>query len=393
MMDFIRSNLKKLYFIFIVLIITLFSILIYFHIFTTINEFRTDQDDLILSIIDIKGRLSITESPHFASNRTCATCHSDAIIVDCRTCHPNPPLFVNITEDFPHHEPTGAPGSLNCTASDCHDGTTDVRYINTPIGTTEYCDQCHAAGGSHTIHVTVNNRGPEIPITCTGCHGAYTPPLLSDGLDLTNTTVCNSCHSPGGRFDGVDNTSIGAKSNWVNGVYNETLGTLNPGMEKWCVGCHDNGSSTVNSLTAYDVGLFWTSTKVTNGTVDCESCHYTESGTHINSSSSDPNIKGNYIEDTYWISDPIIEMSVCWPCHNPDIYVNGSSGTNFPSHKRHIDKKDVACYACHETHAETNFVHQFKVIPVIGPIVDLIHYPAGGGECNAICHGAGWKSW
>jgi hypothetical protein len=388
------GNSKKLDLILGILIVVLIIILVYFLYYTSSDNFFIDREDPILSIVDINDRFNVLISPHLSDAKSCSQCHLDAIIVDCTTCHSNPPLYINNTTYFPHHEPVGDPGLLNCTSSDCHDGTSDVRYINTPIGTSEYCDQCHVMGGSHTIHTTVNNRGPETLISCVDCHSAYSPPLFTDGLDLINTTVCNACHSQGGRFDGVDNASIGAKPNWPNGVYNETLGTLNIGMEKWCVGCHDDGLSVVNSLTAYDVGLFWNSSKGQSGTVDCESCHYIENGTHINSSSSNPNLKGPYVNDTYWISDPIVELALCWSCHDPDIYVNGSSGTNFSSHKRHVGRKDVACFACHETHAETNFVHQIKITPVTGPITDFTHYPAGGGNCQATCHGgSGWKSY
>ena len=64
---------------------------------------------------------------------------------------------------------------------------------------------------SHVVHLTAT-YGPQI--TCADCHGTETPPLLSDGPNLTFTTVCDTCHSPGGAYDGVDDPNIGAKTNW-----------------------------------------------------------------------------------------------------------------------------------------------------------------------------------
>jgi hypothetical protein len=107
-------------------------------------------------------------------------------------------------------------------------------------------------GGAHTTHVSAE-YGPKI--TCTsgnlGCHGTNNPPVLSDGQNLSNTTVCNTCHSPGGSYDGVNDPVIGAKVNWDDGVYNG--GTLVSGKEKWCAGCHDEVPSVIEGVSAPDV--------------------------------------------------------------------------------------------------------------------------------------------
>jgi len=73
---------------------------------------------------------------------------------------------------------------------------------------------------------------------------------------LGSTTVCDTCHSPDGSFDGVDDSTIGAKANWDNGAYNDEPDddTLRPGKEKWCVGCHDAGTSEIDSVSAPDIG-------------------------------------------------------------------------------------------------------------------------------------------
>jgi hypothetical protein len=417
-----RENIKKSDLFLGFLIIIFFVIFVTFLFDTALHEsFLKGVDVPKSSIFDIKEH-KMESISHFASNRSCATCHADAIndeLICISLCHKvggiasdHIPLlnWTGVNDSgtilFEHHP--GGTLPFGCLFADCHENSAqpdDARYALNLLANHDFCDLCHEYGGhgndsglimlgSHSIHTNNSIRGPETSLTCTDCHDVGNFSKFVDGQDLNNTTACNTCHSQGGRSDGVDNTSIGAKPNWPNGVYNETLGTLNVGMEKWCAGCHDNGSSVINGQTAYDVGLFWTSTKVTNGTVDCESCHYTESGTHINSSSSDPNLKGTYVEDTYWVTDPYDENTICWGCHDPDIYINGSAGTNFSSHKKHITNKGTACYGCHETHAETNFVHQLKVIPVTGPVTGINHYPAGGGQCQATCHGgSGWKTW
>ncbi len=100
---------------------------------------------------------------------------------------------------------------------------------------------------SHSAHLT-EASGPQIA-SCDVCHvdtyvagGQFT-----DGQVFASTQVCNSCHSPGGAYNGVDDHgSVGAKDNWVSGVYDTVSGGLLPGKEKWCVGCHDDGDSTIN---------------------------------------------------------------------------------------------------------------------------------------------------
>jgi hypothetical protein len=54
--------------------------------------------------------------------------------------------------------------------------------------------------------------------------------------------VCDTCHSPDGAFDGVNDATIGAgiRVNWEEGVYEEDGKTLKAGKEQWCAGCHDD---------------------------------------------------------------------------------------------------------------------------------------------------------
>ena len=84
---------------------------------------------------------------------------------------------------------------------------------------------------SHATHTEGSSKGPETPLVCGNCHDVDHYPLLA------GTNVCNNCHSPDGTYDGVDDSEIGAKTNWSSGVYNSDF--LQPGKEKWCAGCHD----------------------------------------------------------------------------------------------------------------------------------------------------------
>ncbi len=132
----------------------------------------------------------------------------------------------------------GAVSSFKC--SDCHTPGNHVVLE---------CFDCHTPG-SHAVHVTANSRGPAVPLVCTDCHVDENFPLFEDGKDLTQTGVCDNCHSPGGSYNGVMSTagSVGAKDNWINGVYEGDI--LRSGKEKWCAGCHDDVPSVIDGITA-----------------------------------------------------------------------------------------------------------------------------------------------
>jgi hypothetical protein len=82
---------------------------------------------------------------------------------------------------------------------------------------------------------------------CVNCHTGGSP-----GQGDVDFDACNSCHSPGGAFDGVNDPDIGALNNWENmgdpGVgdpagASESMiydgGAIRSGKEKWCATCHD----------------------------------------------------------------------------------------------------------------------------------------------------------
>lgn len=105
---------------------------------------------------------------------------------------------------------------------------------------------------SHSTHLT-DCKGPRLT-SCFECHNPSDFTLFADGQPIASTTICNPCHSPDGPVDGVNDPVVGAKANWtfaVDGVYDGDQ--LKPGLEHWCDGCHDSGTSVVNGVQAPDI--------------------------------------------------------------------------------------------------------------------------------------------
>ena len=139
----------------------------------------------------------------------------------------------------------------------CHEHVNGFKYDHGESGAD--CEDCHGHddgwnGGdyygttqSHSTHTENDSddlKGPHI--TCSDCHDTNDYPFFKSGTDgdadgkynLSETDVCDNCHSPNGAFDGVDDSVIGAKDNWESGIYASP--TLKTGKEKWCAGCHDD---------------------------------------------------------------------------------------------------------------------------------------------------------
>ena len=132
------------------------------------------------------------------------------------------------------------PGAQGCQSMNCHGGMTETF--------------------SHGTHLESNLRGTAM--RCTDCHaegklvnpGLPCPRLMADGRPMAETTVCDKCHSPEGAFDGSNHPLIGAKANWQSGVYQKPIcQDFIPGLENWCAGCHDNGTSICCGVSAPNV--------------------------------------------------------------------------------------------------------------------------------------------
>ena len=124
------------------------------------------------------------------------------------------------------------------------DGGSSDDYEEYENGTDPSDPDSTPTADAHQTHWN-SPKGPNLGSDCTVCHEAASGggPFWDGAAELASTSVCNSCHSPNGAFDGVNDPTIGAKNNWDNGVYEVNGKTLKAGKEKWCVGCHDDGEA------------------------------------------------------------------------------------------------------------------------------------------------------
>ncbi|RJQ52492.1 MAG: hypothetical protein C4521_10285 [Actinobacteria bacterium] len=286
-------------------------------------------------------------------------------------------------------------GSAGC--APCHGGNPHkASHHGGGAGGVE-CAECHGTTGSHAVHVSATDpRGPR-NMTCSGCHDSGDFPYFASGTDsnsdgkydLDETDVCDTCHSPGGDYNGVETVgdSVGAKDNWASRVY-ETTTTIQAGKEKWCAGCHDKSPSEVRGVSAPNVvgdegaatgygtgygfyktghglrlGLFPASEAPAAG-VECAGCH-DFSRNHMDSHARTYSAASDNYQDGYRLrsiggQEPMdvprirtgpysgtadaADSRLCYDagCHDSDLYVNpGNLTTNFRestynSHELHM---------------------------------------------------------
>ncbi len=263
---------------------------------------------------------------------------------------------------------------VSCTA--CHGSTHKPRLH----GEGENCNNCHTDKASHAIHMDSNDpRGPNI--ICSDCHDTNNYPYFKSGTDtngdgkydLAETDVCDTCHSPGGTYNGVNsvNGSVGAKDNWDSGVY-ETTTTLQAGKEKWCAGCHDESPATIQGVTApnvigdedgwYPYGTGWGYYKTGHGlsagyypasgapaaNLECDACHDYSVGVHIDGDPRTYSWESDNYQEGYRLKsvngDPPMDIprldesmttsdfALCFECHDSSLYLDPNNlSTNFRS--------------------------------------------------------------
>jgi hypothetical protein len=184
----------------------------------------------------------------------------------CEVCHTQTDHFRN-DGNAPDqlHDNLGGKAGTDCI--DCHTHPDGFGHG----GGSAVCEECHGhdpgyggvTGGkgtyvSHSTH-TENDaddlKGPNV--ACSTCHDTDNFPNFADGATtLAATTVCDTCHSPGGTYDGLDDPVVGAKTNWRTSIYDHSGGndnTLQAGMEKWCATCHDEEPALINGVYAPNV--------------------------------------------------------------------------------------------------------------------------------------------
>ncbi len=181
----------------------------------------------------------------------------------CEVCHTQTDHFRNDgSAPDQNHDNMGGQGGKDCL--NCHTHNNQFNSAHTfPLSGTG-CEECHGhdqgweyspglysqgRGSSHSHSTHTENDADDLKgpfIACAECHDTNEFPFFKSGTDsngdgkynLAETDVCNTCHSPGGSYDGVDDAVIGAKNNWDNGIY--SANNILSGKEKWCATCHDD---------------------------------------------------------------------------------------------------------------------------------------------------------
>jgi hypothetical protein len=216
---------------------------------------------------------------------------------------------------------------------------------------------------THTENDSDDLKGPNI--TCGDCHDTSNYPYFKSGTDsngdgkinLSETDVCDTCHSPGGAYDGVNDSVIGAKNNWCQGVYEGNL--LRTGKENWCLGCHDDAPASIKSVPAPNVagdnvnygynvtghGIYG------NPSITCSGCH-DASIAHIDGNARTYSSASNNYQSGYRLAE----------------------GMAIPrSSNQNVATAFNLCFTCHdstpfltETSSETNFIDDNKIDPERG---------------------------
>jgi hypothetical protein len=318
----------------------------------------------------------------------------------CEVCHTQTNHFRNDGNGPDQlHDNLGGEAGTDCIDCHAHDG------FGHGGGGGTGCEECHghdpgyggATGGhgtyvSHSTH-TENDaddlKGPNVD--CSDCHDTDNFPYFKSGVDansdgrysLSETDVCDTCHSPGGTYGGADlmDTAVGAKAIWHTGAYVATDdSTLRSGKEKWCATCHDEEPSVIQGVTApnivgdedgdFNYGTGWGFYKTGHGLdantafpssggvasgagLQCNDCHdFTKS--HIDgnartysSSGGSSSYRDGYRLIQVDLGDGLIDpmtmplpqsgpnsakvkerFALCASCHDPDPFLSSSGSTD-----------------------------------------------------------------
>ncbi|MCK4535837.1 MAG: hypothetical protein KAT93_02425, partial [Desulfuromonadales bacterium] len=188
----------------------------------------------------------------------CLECHNLPAGHDadssCKGCHSH-------SIGFAHGSGSSGDGCVECHGHDA--GTLYDADMQAPYTAGATASPGQGTAQSHSTHtelIGADAKGPGI--YCDSCHDINDFPYFKAGTDadgdgkfnLAETDVCDTCHSSGGTYDGVDDAVVGAKSIWATGAYDSTeSGTLLAGKEKWCATCHDESPSVISSVNAPNV--------------------------------------------------------------------------------------------------------------------------------------------
>ncbi len=278
--------------------------------------------------------------------------HSTSVRV-CEVCH---------SQTNKHSYAIGAdPGHQNATdCTQCHAHKNAFAHgggSGTGCGT---ATTCHGVQGAHAPHV----GGMQVGVNCSECHDTNNFPQFKDGQNLTNTTVCNNCHTAAG--------AITAKTYWDHpGSSSGTAGSwaVTLGEASFCGSCHGaipgntqgnglgvaafnamgNGSTYGYAITGHGKlsgnyqRMSWQDAAATGNqgaNKVCSECHDLTAA-HFNNVNK--RLKTGYENDA--------NNSNCRQCHDP-----GTTATANPQWYttyaafQNSAHSGIKCTACHEVH-------------------------------------------
>ena len=257
----------------------------------------------------------------------------------CEVCHTQTQYHKNDGTGELHYP------AVRC--SICHSHVNGFAFSDHTGGSIADCEDCHGHDDgwngrsyygtmqSHSTHTESDSDDLEGPfINCDVCHDTNIFPCFKSGtdvngdgrFDLSETDVCNNCHSPGGAFDGVQM----AKDNWHEGVYASPA--LRAGKEKWCATCHDSDPAysrpfdpvvdVVDNPEATYEGM-WESDQLVDGKYGPD-IHYHEAGDGSSTATWVPDIpqNGDYYVYAWWPDNEVFATNAPYT-----IYYNGGSET------------------------------------------------------------------
>ncbi|MHB8810796.1 MAG: Ig-like domain-containing domain, partial [Desulfobulbaceae bacterium] len=341
-------------------------------------------------------------------------------------------------------------GGTGCVECHGHDvGTLYDPDMSTPYSAGSAASLGRGTVQSHSTHTETDSDDAKGPgLYCDSCHDITNFPNFKSGTDsngdgrysLSETDVCNTCHSPGGTYDGLDDPVIGAKAIWRTGAYVATNdSTLRTGKEKWCATCHDEEPSIIKGVAApnvigdedgiYAYGTGWGYYKTGHGLAtgvyaaseapaasqQCSGCH-DYANAHIDGEHRTYNAAADNYQVGYRLKysmdiprsqEDADDFPLCFACHGSDPYlVQSDYTTNFRSstptngHWKHllnmrpsndwdsdgdgVGDSRISCPACHNVHGSPSprMVRHGELISTPGttdkvPALDLQYTPAG----------------
>ncbi len=368
----------------------------------------------------------------------CSTCHdvtgnssNVALIrhvIDTPNSGPKPVVFTSRTgsNSFADGDETYDGPCEVCHTINAHHNNDG--YDNTAHNDGKVCTTCHIHDQqfaaptmpyvqSHQTHLN-SKHVTGMGIVCTTCHNdpSVDPLVFADMKPLSSTTVCNSCHSPGGTYPGTGglmNPTLGAKANYkTGGIYEADGITLRAGKEKWCASCHDESPSVINGATA-PTTMVGVSVQYHN--VDgCQTCHDVSGNATnlslIKSTIATPNSGAKPViftaltgANSFADGDATFN-GVCEVCHTTaghhqnngaDVtaHNDGATCTSCHTHDQQFTAPALPYIQSHETHLQSKHVTGMNIVcttchndPGVDPLIFADMQPLATTTVCDSCH-------